>query len=227
MNQSVLFSRAALVIGALAVFAAGCVSPEAHRRVVGANAALKAQNAQLLESQKGLAMENDRLNADVRDLGKRAADAAWIEEQKARLAELLAKYDTRSPESISGVEMVQTPEGYAFRVAGGVLFSSGSNVLTDGGKKKLDELVADLRGRKIRVEGHTDDTPIQRSQWGSNLRLSMERAMSVADYLTKAAGLDAARISVAGYGEYRPAFAGADDASRQKNRRVEILLLDG
>jgi chemotaxis protein MotB len=38
--------------------------------------------------------------------------------------------------------------------------------------------------------------------------------------------LKADRVSAAGYGEYRPAMPGTDDASRQKNRRVEILLLE-
>jgi chemotaxis protein MotB len=65
-----------------------------------------------------------------------------------------------------------------------------------------------------------------RSQWGTNLRLSVERAISVADFLIQNAQLPAERIGVAGYGEFRPAVEGATDAARQKNRRVEILLLD-
>ncbi|MCA8975713.1 MAG: OmpA family protein [Planctomycetes bacterium] len=226
MNHTFLIART-LVAGALTLFAVGCVSPEAHRRVVGANAALQAERAQMLEDQQQLALENDRLRSQVEDLGSRAADASWIEEQKKRIADLLDKYGTGSPRAVSDVEMVKTSEGYAFRLAGGVLFSSGSNVLTSAGKQRLDGLIADLRGRRIRVEGHTDDIPITRSQWGTNLRLSIERALSVADYLIQTGGLEGSRISAAGYGEYRPAVEGTDDAARQKNRRVEILLLDG
>ena len=137
MKHTVLISRA-LVTGALALVVTGCVSPEAHRRVVGANAALQAEVAQMLESQKNLAIENDRLRAEVGDLGKRAADASWIAEQKQRIAELLDKYAVDSPGAVSGVEMVVTPEGYAFRVAGGVLFSPGSNALTTAGKQALE-----------------------------------------------------------------------------------------
>lgn len=205
---------------------AACVSPETHRQVVGANQALQAQVAGMAESQKALAAENERLRSQVGDLSKRAADAAWIEEQKKKLDSLLSKYGAGTPAAASGVELVQTPEGYAFRVAGGVLFSSGQNVLSDQGKKTLTELVGSLEGRRIRVEGHTDDVPIQRSQWGTNLRLSVERAMTVADFLIHSGGLKADRVGVAGYGEYRPAMAGTDDGSRQKNRRVEILMLD-
>jgi len=225
MKHFVSLSRA-LVTGALVLLAAGCVSPEAHRRVIGANQKLQAEIDQARKDLGDLAQENQRLRAQVSELGKNALDASFLAEQKRKLAALLQKYDASAPTSVSDVEMVQTGEGLAFRVAGGVLFASGSNVLTAAGKKKLDELVSDLRGRRIRVEGHTDDTKIQHSQWGTNLRLSMERAMSVADYLTQTAGLDPANISVAGYGEFRPAQIGTDDAAREKNRRVEILLLE-
>ena len=59
----------------------------------------------------------------------------------------------------------------------------------------------------------------------TNLRLSVERSLAVADFLEHA-GLPANRICVAGYGEHRPTEQAKDDAARQKNRRVEILMLD-
>src|SRR5262245_37402311 len=207
------------------VLAAACVSPEAHREVVGANAALQAQIAEMADSQKVLAAENERLRNENHELRGRAVDAAYVEDQKKKLAELLARYGAGTPSAAEGVELVQTPEGYAFRVAGGVLFASGQNALSEQGKRTLSELSKQLEGRAIRIDGHTDDTPIQRSQWESNLHLSVARSLAVANFLLKDAGLKADRISVAGYGEYRPAAAGTDDAARQKNRRVEILML--
>ncbi|MGB3965788.1 MAG: OmpA family protein [Planctomycetota bacterium] len=209
-----------------ALLAAACVSPEQHRRVVGEKSALQAINAGMAESQKTLSAENERLRAENRDLSVRAADATWIADQKKRLAELLDKYGAGTPAAANGVELVQTREGFAFRVAGGVLFAPGQNALSDQGKRTLEELAKQLVGRKVRIEGHTDDQPIQRSQWGTNLRLSVERAMVVADYLSTAGGLKAEQVSAAGYSQYRPAVDGSDDAARQKNRRVEILLLD-
>lgn len=214
-----------MMIAALAC-AAACVSPEAHRKVVGANEALRAEIAGLAQSQAQLSADNERLRNENRDLGARAADAAWIDEQKKKIADLLAKYGAGSPSAMAGVELVPTAEGYAFRVAGGVLFSSGQNALSEGGKRTLSELVSSLQGRRLRIEGHTDDQPIVRSRWGTNLRLSIERAMSVADYLIETGGLPAARISAAGYGEYRPAVEGDTEEARAKNRRVEIVMLD-
>jgi chemotaxis protein MotB len=207
------------------LLAAACVSPEAHREVVGANSRLQAQIADMAGAQKTLSAENARLREENRDLATRAADAAWIAEQKQKLSGLLEKYGAGTPSAAGGVELVQTSEGYAFRVAGGVLFSPGSNSLTEQGQRTLQELAAQLQGKRVRVEGHTDDTPIQRSQWGTNLRLSAERALVVADFLTGSAGLKAADVSIAGYSQYRPAVEGTDDAARQKNRRVEILML--
>jgi chemotaxis protein MotB len=208
--------------------AAACVSPEAHRQVVGAKNALQATNADMAEQLKTLAAENQALREANRDLSTRATDAAYNAELREKLDRLLAQYGSGTQAAADGVELVRTPEGYAFRVAGGVLFSPGSNTLSEQGKQTLTKLAQEreLGARRLRIEGHTDDQPIQRSQWGSNLRLSMERAMAVADFLTSGAGLKAENISVAGYSQYRPAAEGADDAARAKNRRVEILMLD-
>jgi chemotaxis protein MotB len=215
-----------LMIAALFLASAACVNPETHRAALAANNVLQGQIADLSDNIKKLSAENERLRSEVGDLSKRAADASWIEEQKAKINELLAKYGAGTPSAQAGVEFVKTDEGYAFRVAGGVLFAPGQNTLSEQGKSTLKELATKLATLKIRVEGHTDDTPIQRSQWGTNLRLSVERAMVVADFLIQTGGLKADRIGVAGYGEYRPAVQGTDDASRQKNRRVELLMLE-
>ena len=56
-------------------------------------------------------------------------------------------------------------------------------------------------------------------------RLSLERAMSVADYLI-ASGLSKAQVSAAGYGPNRPAVEGTTKQALQKNRRVEILMIE-
>lgn len=205
---------------------AACVSAEKHRTLQGANAALQAENAALTQSQRDLMKQNDQLRAEVERLGKNAADAAWIKEQKAKLDELLKRYEGGIGQ-VEGVEVVRTAEGVAFRVLGGVLFAPGRVEISDQGKQTLGKLVQTLRGegKRIRIDGHTDDTPIQHSQWGSNLRLSAERALAVADWLSKN-GIDATKVAVAGFGEYRPSVEGKDEAARQKNRRVEILMLD-
>lgn len=215
-----------IMIAALLCVAA-CVSPEAHRQLQGANDALKAQLANLGEQHRALAARATALESENQDLGARAADATWIAEQKKKLGKLLEQYQSGSPTEVPGVELVKTNEGYAFRVAGEVLFASGMQTLSEGGKRTLSEVAKSLQaqGGKIRVEGHTDDTPIRRSRWGTNMRLSAERSLSVLDFLISV-GVPADKLSMAGYGEYRPAVEGQTDEARKTNRRVEILMLD-
>jgi|LakMenEpi03Aug12_release.lakeMendotaPanAssembly.Ray.scaffolds.fasta_scaffold338601_2 flagellar motor protein MotB len=211
---------------AVALFAASCVSSDEHRRIVGERNALQAQLASMAEAQKTLSAENERLRNENRDLSGRAVDAAALAADRQKIADLLARYRQAAPTTQNGVELIQTPEGVAFRVAGNVLFAPGQNTLSESGKRTLTDIATQLADRRVRVEGHTDDQPIERSAWGTNLRLSVERSMVVADYLTAAAGLRKSNVSVAGYSEYRPAVEGRDDAARAKNRRVEILMLD-
>jgi flagellar motor protein MotB len=212
------------ILVALLIGATACVSPEAHRQVVGANEALRAQIAGMSEAQRQLSAENERLRRENSGLNSRVADANWIAEQKARIEDLMKRYPGNGTGN-ADVSLVSTPEGYAFRVAGGVLFASGQNTLTEQGRRTLSELAGQLQGHRVRVEGHTDDQPIERSSWGSNLRLSVERAMVVADYLMKNGGVAEERVSVAGYGQFRPAVEGTTEEARRTNRRVEILML--
>ncbi len=77
---------------------------------------------------------------------------------------------------------------------------------------------------KIIVSGHTDNTPIHNSQFSSNWELSVARALSVAKFLISA-DVDPLRISVEGYGQYRPIEDNYYIEGRQANRRVEISLI--
>lgn len=211
---------------ALLPLLAACVSPEQHRQLRSANETLQAQNAALTDAQRELTKRNDLLRAEIERLGKNVADAAWIADQKAKLDELLKRYEG-GVGNIEGVQVVRTAEGVAFRVLGGVLFAPGKAEISEQGKQTLAKVIATLRseGKRIRVDGHTDDQSIRSSPWGTNLRLSVERSLAVADLLINS-GVPEDKIAVAGFGEWRPSVAGKDEAARQQNRRVEILMLD-
>ncbi|HVV86098.1 MAG TPA: OmpA family protein, partial [Kofleriaceae bacterium] len=88
----------------------------------------------------------------------------------------------------------------------------------------LDEIVKSLQAQpwvQVRIEGHTDDV----GKDAKNLVLSQQRALAVVNYLV-GAGIDARRLSHAGYGETRPVAPNTDEANRAKNRRVELVTLD-
>ncbi len=86
----------------------------------------------------------------------------------------------------------------------------------------VQTVVPDL---SIGIEGHTDDQPIKYSAWKSNWELSSARALSVLHFLAEKGGVNPARLAAIGYGEYRPIVPNVDKVGRQKNRRVEIVIL--
>jgi chemotaxis protein MotB len=112
-----------------------------------------------------------------------------------------------------------------------VLFDSGEATLKPAGATvlgKLASVLARAEGRRIEVQGHTDDVPITGAlakRFASNWELSAVRATNVVRYLQDQAKLDPARLSAAGYAEYRPRGPNDTEAGRKANRRIEILLL--
>jgi chemotaxis protein MotB len=77
----------------------------------------------------------------------------------------------------------------------------------------------------IRIEGHTDDRPMQSALFASNWDLSTARATRVVHLLIDRAGVPAARLSAAGYAEFRPRVANDSPEHRARNRRVDIVVL--
>ncbi len=86
--------------------------------------------------------------------------------------------------------------------------------------------VAEATGLEVQVVGHTDNVPIGKpatlQKHPTNVHLSVHRAISVRSALT-AAGIDATRIQVAGYGEFRPITTNGPKGAAE-NRRVELFL---
>lgn len=106
-------------------------------------------------------------------------------------------------------------------------FDSGSARVKDSSLSLLDKVAQALGeyNNNIRVEGHTDNIPISTAQFPSNWELSTTRATSVVHYLITRHQFDADTIAVAGYGEFRPVADNGTPEGRQKNRRVDIVLL--
>ena len=77
----------------------------------------------------------------------------------------------------------------------------------------------------IKIEGHTDNLPINTTQYPNNWYLSAARAISVATYFTDYKNFSPDRISTEGYGEYRPKAPNDTPENRAINRRVEIKVI--
>lgn len=105
-----------------------------------------------------------------------------------------------------------------------VAFQPGSNSFTPGSDTALNqiaELLRDNPGKRLRIEGHTDDT----GPAAVNLRLSQERAEAVARYL-EARNVSANQLIAKGYGSSQPIADNATETGRARNRRIEISYVD-
>jgi chemotaxis protein MotB len=109
-----------------------------------------------------------------------------------------------------------------------------SDILFTPGSASLDPIAIDtvtkLAGvlgdvpNSVRVEGYTDNRPINTYQFPSNWELSAARAASVVHLFIRD-GISPARLAMIGYGEYRPIEDNATEAGRNANRRVLLIIL--
>ncbi|NQU19268.1 OmpA family protein [bacterium] len=147
-----------------------------------------------------------------------------------KLSKSKAILEKKLKEEISDkkVSLSMQEKGLVVTFLSEVLFDSGkSNIIKKANislDKVADVLLKSASGMDVGIEGHTDNQPIKYSGWESNWELSGARARSVLNYLIKR-GVSAERLSFIGYGEYRPVVSNATKEDRQKNRRVEIVIL--
>jgi flagellar motor protein MotB len=154
-------------------------------------------------------------------LSERERELERVKEDKGRIERRLRALAPGSIEIEEGKVILQ----------GEVLFDSGSDELTPSGRDFIARLAAPLGAlllaepdQMVLIGGHTDDRRIHNDRFASNWELSTGRAVAVARALA-AEGVDPAKIVASGFGEYHPRLPNRDDESRQRNRRIEVLLV--
>jgi len=127
------------------------------------------------------------------------------------------------------------PDGDRFIVSSDILFPSGSYTLAPEGVNQLRliaNVIKDMENKIpsdvnwiIRVDGHTDKTPVVPGTraYRNNVELSLRRATAVADALA-AAGVSRRRLVPSGFGDLHPVELGNSPDVLQKNRRIELQL---
>jgi len=163
----------------------------------------------------------DNLSAELK-----RAKAAERELLKAK-EELEQQLKREIEEKQISLEIVN--KGLVITFVAEVLFDSGKAQIRKGAypvlNKVADVLNNRVANRNVAVEGHTDNQPIQRSNWKSNWELSTARSVSVLHYLVDEKDVKPERLSAVGYGEFRPIASNETTTGRQQNRRVEITIL--
>jgi chemotaxis protein MotB len=106
-----------------------------------------------------------------------------------------------------------------------ILFPSGSATLAPQAEVIMQRLADTFKAlpNALRVEGHTDNRPINTAEFPSNWELSAARAATVVRVFMQR-GIDPTRMIVMGQGEFRPAASNDTDEGRNANRRVLVVI---
>ncbi|RMD49883.1 MAG: chemotaxis protein MotB [Ignavibacteria bacterium] len=143
-------------------------------------------------------------------------------ELKSKLRSLIDTYNYGDSFSLQ-----ENERGLTVRIQDDIIFPSGSAELNENFKNVLIRLGRILKNipNDIRIEGHTDNVPINTPQYPSNWHLSVARALNTAYFLISQSGMSQDKVSVVGYSEYRPIDTNETPEGRQRNRRVDIVII--
>jgi chemotaxis protein MotB len=184
----------------------------------------------LTRENDSLAKQRDSLTEQVAALDAQRTQLQATEKQsEAHYDALLANL---SEELRKGQLQVRQLKGMlTVDVAEQLFFDSGRANLKDTGKQVLQKVAESLKGyedKAIRIVGHTDNVPITKGLqkvFPSNWELSAARATTVVRFLQDA-GIAPERLVATGRAEYAPVSPNDTTEGRQKNRRIEITLID-
>ena len=126
------------------------------------------------------------------------------------------------------VEVSSDERGAVITISDVVLFPPGKARMNREGVKVIKQ-VFDLLNQfhyDVKIEGHTDDTPIRTARFPSNWELSASRAAEVARMFVES-GFAAENLSIEGLAQYRPKLPNINAENRATNRRIEIVYQRG
>ncbi|HUJ16546.1 MAG TPA: OmpA family protein [Nitrospirota bacterium] len=252
MARYLRFCMAALAAG---LVVSGCVSTGTYEKMeTGKNqeiAALQKEKG-TLEQQKGdlekqktaLEKDNTGLSQQISALEQQKTAAqqqvASLEQQKSSLMASSQQTQKQYEALVQGLskevekgqlQVRQYKNMLSVDLAEKIFFDSGRATLKKGGKEVLKKVGDALKGYEnkiIRVVGHTDNVPVAKSlqsTYPSNWDLSVARATNVVRYLQEV-GVPPELMVPSGRAEYDPVAPNDTPEGRQKNRRIEIMLID-
>jgi len=219
---------ATLVAGGCATkkFVHASVNP-VSQRVAALETTTNEQGSDITELQRQTSLAGERADAAdqkavaAAQAAQQANVAARAADRKAGNAQLSAEQAIGSVDRLSA--RVDGLQDYKVVSRETLLFGLESARLTDDAKQILDSAAQRLEADEpyvIEVQGFTDST----GDAAYNLRLSEQRARTVARYLTAELGIPLHRIHLIGLGSLNPAAANKTREGREQNRRVELRV---
>lgn len=223
MNRYQLVS--AIVAGSVVM--SGCVSKSKFEKL---EANKNQEVANLQQEKTSLQQQIAALEEQKTTLEEQKTTLQTSSEQRqAQYNALVQKLSTEVQQG--QLEVRQYQNMLSVDVAEQIFFDSGRAALKGSGKavlKKVGEALKSYEDKIIRVAGYTDNVPIAKSMqnvYPTNWELSVARATNVVRYLQDV-GVSPERMVASGRGEYAPVASNDTAEGRQKNRRIEIMLID-
>ena len=174
--------------------------------------------------------ENENKSSEIKDLGKRLnlALANRINDLESYRSEFFGRLRT-----VLGDNPLIRIEGDRFVFQAELLFSSGSAMLGEEGRRHLTQLATPLKALAVkipseidwilRIDGHTDRVPVTSGRFASNWELSTARAVSVVRFLSSQ-GIPESHMAATGFSKFHPLDSADTAEAYRKNRRIEIKL---
>jgi len=166
---------------------------------------------------------------EVAQVAKESKPEKKVEEKKPEPEiRYITKYDTiikQAPPKIETVVEYKQVNDILKNFAGNIEFKTATAILTDRGEGALSvigELMRQYPQSRFKIVGHTDNDGTNEN----NMRLSKLRAKTVGRYLSEFKGIPENSLVVEWYGEEQPVADNNTEAGRQRNRRVEITVID-
>ncbi len=149
--------------------------------------------------------------------------------EQQQMEELKSELDAKlQSENLSAsVKTSMDGRGLVITLSNAIIFDPGSAEIKKENEETLLE-IADMitvMDNFIRIEGHTDDVPMNSAEFPSNWDLSAARAANVVRLITSKTNLSPEKLIAVGYGEYRPVEDNSTEEGRGKNRRIDIIVL--
>jgi chemotaxis protein MotB len=175
------------------------------------------------------AIENTERTASLGRIASHPEGVLGTGVENGDLAKLQTELESTLAEEIERNEIAlhREPDGLVISLREVGFFGSGEAGMKSTSQAAFDRIATILQqgDYRLRIEGHTDNTPIHNAHFPSNWELSAARATEIVRLLIVRDGFAPERLSAAGYAEYHPVASNRTIEGRGVNRRVDIVIL--
>lgn len=194
------------------------------------------QNPALIELPESISSMKERQSADRSDNDSTVTEedvqsylAKMFEQETQQLVELQQQLDTYIEEQGLSSQLETTLNNHQLLItfSDTALYDPASADLKPEAQalaRSIGDMLAGYPEYEIMISGHTDNVPINTVRFPSNWELSTMRAVNFMKILLES-DIDPARVSSAGFGEYRPVADNDTVEGRAANRRVEVSIM--